>query len=323
MRRKIALDLAVLVVVMLGTGAVVLTISSGSASEESPLTSVRATPTPVRTPEPTAVGPVAILVGAGDIAECDRHEDELTADVLERIPGTVFTLGDNAYPDGTSRDFEDCYGPTWGRPSIKERTRPAVGDNEYDTPGASGYFKYFGPAAGEAPSGYYGYDAGAWRVYVLNSECREAGGCEKGSPQEAWLLSDLEAEPRECVLAMWHEPLFSSSSGGGRSSMRNLWRVLQEAGAELVLSAHHHAYERFDPQTGGGIADPERGIVQIVAGTAGGDPEEFGSPSPNSVVRQSRVFGVLRLELAPGSYAFEFITVAGPEFSDQGSGMCH
>lgn len=318
-----------LAVVVTGTGAVVVAINSRSSTSESPSAPIRPsgfvgpTATAPRSADPSPVGRVAVLVGAGDIAECERHEDELTADLLERLPGTVFTLGDNAYPDGTSRDFETCYGPTWGRPSIKERTRPTVGDNEYDTPGASSYFEYFGAAAGEETGGYYAYDAGAWRVYVLNSECREAGGCENGSPQEAWLLNDLAAEPRECVLAMWHEPLFTSSPSGGRSSMRNLWRVLHEAGAELVLSAHHHAYERFDPQTGGGIADTERGIVQIVAGTGGGDPEEFAAPAPNSVVRQSGVFGLLRLDLAPGSYSFEFITVGGPEFNDQGTGVCH
>jgi hypothetical protein len=274
--------------------------------------------------ESPTTGDVAVLVGAGDIADCERHEDSLTADLLETIPGTVFTLGDNAYPDGSISDFEKCYGPAWGRQGIKERTRPAVGDNEYDTPGAAGYFTYFGDAAGDPATGYYAYDAESWRVYVLNSECGSVGGCGEGSAQEAWLLQDLAAEPRDCVLAMWHDPYFSSGpSGGGSSATRNLWRVLSEAGAELVLSGHDHIYERFDAQTGDGHADPERGMVQFVVGTGGGDPDRIQTVAPNSLVRKRGVYGVLRLELGPGAYDFEFISVAGPQFTDRGSGECH
>jgi acid phosphatase type 7 len=102
-----------------------------------------------------------VLVGAGDIGDRERNEDELTADALERIPGTVFTLGDHAYPDASRERFEKCYGPTWGRPSIKDRTRPTPGDDDYDTPGAAPYFEYFGEAAGDPATGYYAYDAGA------------------------------------------------------------------------------------------------------------------------------------------------------------------
>ena len=265
----------------------------------------------------------AVLVGAGDIAECARFEDELTADLIETIPGIVFTLGDNANPDGTLTEFEECYGPTWGRPGIKERTRPTIGDNEYNTSGAVGYFTYFGDAAGEPGTGYYTYDAGAWRIYVLNSECRQVGGCGEGSPQESWLLDDLAAEPRRCVLAMWHHPYFTSGrSFGGSSSTRNLWRILQAAGAELVLSGSDHHYERFEPQTGAGDADPD-GIVQFVVGTGGSEGDDLRVDAPHSVARAFDVFGVLRLELGPRGYAFEFISVAGPEFSDSGTGKCN
>ena len=268
-------------------------------------------------------GDVAVLVGAGDIADCARFEDELTADLVETIPGIVFTLGDNANPDGTHTEFEACYGPTWGRPGIKERTRPTVGDNDYNTAGAEGYFMYFGDAAGEPETGYYAYDAGAWRIYVLNTECRQVGGCGNGSPQESWLLEDLAAEPRRCVLAMWHHPYFTSGpSFGGSSSTRNLWRILQTAGAELVLSGSDHHYERFEPQTGAGDADPE-GIVQFVVGTGGSRPGDLHVDAPHSAVRALDVFGVLRLELGPRGYAFEFISVAGPDFSDSGTAECH
>src|SRR4030067_1654024 len=88
-----------------------------------------------------------VLVGAGDIANCSHTRDESTAQLLDGIAGTVFTLGDNAYPDGTPTQFNDCYGPTWGR--HKARTRPAPGNHDYNTAGAAGYYTYFG--AGAAP----------------------------------------------------------------------------------------------------------------------------------------------------------------------------
>ena len=84
---------------------------------------------------------IETLVGAGDIASCSYNRDEKTAKLLDNIPGTVFTAGDNAYSSGTFNQFQNCYGPTWGR--HKARTFPSVGNHEYSTSGASGYFQYF------------------------------------------------------------------------------------------------------------------------------------------------------------------------------------
>jgi uncharacterized protein YjdB len=93
------------------------------------------------------VSPSAVLVGAGDIAHCGSQGDEATAALLDGIAGTVITLGDNAYEHGTLAEYNNCYQPSWGR--HKARTRPAVGNHEYVTPGASGYFDYYGGGAGQ------------------------------------------------------------------------------------------------------------------------------------------------------------------------------
>lgn len=325
-----------IVAIALGAGLVVTgiihptpvgpTASGGPTARATPQRSDRPGASARRSvePAPTAVeGETAILVGAGDIADCERSEDEVTANLLEEIAGTVFTLGDNAYPDGTRRNFEECYGPTWGRPDIKNRTRPAAGDEDYDTQGAVPYYEFFGDAAGRPTEGYYAYDAGTWRVYVLNSNCASVRGCGDGSPQLAWLEGDLAANPRDCVLAMWHHPYFTSGpSEGGDATVRNFWRVLSEAGAELALSGHDHVYERFAPQTAEGDQDPD-GLVQIVVGTGGADPDRFHTLGPNSIVRERGIFGVLVLRLQPGAYEWEFITVAGREFTDTGRAECH
>ena len=269
-------------------------------------------------------GAGAVLVGAGDIAPCTEDGDAATAELLATLDGTVFTLGDNAYENGSPREFRDCYGPTWGSASIKDRTRPTAGNHDYQTRGAAGYFEYFGAAAGDPAEGWYAYDAGAWRIYVLNSNCGEIGGCQAGSAQERWLRDDLAANPRDCVAAMWHHPRFSSGAEHGSDPVTtDLWQALQDAGAELVLAGHEHSYERFGPQTAAGEADEQHGLVEFVVGTGGRDLYAFGETQPNSVVRANDTSGVLRLTLAKDGYAFEFGPVAGSSFSDAGSGRCH
>src|SRR2546426_879209 len=113
-----------------------------------------------------ATGTDPVLVGAGDIASCTSPGDEATAAILDTIDGVVFAAGDNAYPNGATADYAGCYAPSWGR--HKSRTRPAPGNHEYQTPGAAGYFAYFGASAGDPATGYYSFDLGAWHVIALN-----------------------------------------------------------------------------------------------------------------------------------------------------------
>src|SRR6516162_3872456 len=155
----------------------------------------------------------AVLIGAGDIADCSNLSGaEATAKLLEANPGTVMALGDLAYPNGTPEDFK-CYDRTWGR--VKDRTRPAVGNHEFHSAGATYYFRYFGAAAGDPKTGYYSYELGSWHVVVLNSECKEIGGCQAGSPQEKWLREDLAKHHTDCTVAYLHKPRFSSGLNHG------------------------------------------------------------------------------------------------------------
>jgi hypothetical protein len=260
-----------------------------------------------------------VFVGAGDIADCGTTQDELTAQLLDNIPGTVYTVGDNAYPNGSANDYNNCYQPTWGR--HKARTHPAVGDNEYSTSGASGYFNYFGAAAGNPGQGYYSYNLGGWHIITLNSNCSQIGGCGPSSPQGQWLQADLAANPSACILAIHHEALFSSK--GGDIDLRDLWVPLYQAGADVVLSGHRHMYERFAQQNPDGVADPGRGIRQFVVGTGGsGLTSAPTSILPNSQVRNNTAHGVLKLTLHPTSYDWQFVPIAGQTFTDSGSTQC-
>jgi hypothetical protein len=266
--------------------------------------------------------PAAVLVGAGDIADCkDLSGAEATAKLLDQLPGTIMAVGDLAYPDGSKENFT-CYDKTWGR--VKSRTRPAPGNHEFHSAGATPYFDYFGPAAGDFKTGYYSYELGTWHIIVLNSECQDVGGCAAGSPQEKWLRADLAKHPAACTLAYWHKPLFSSGGAHGNDlTVKPLFQTLYEAGADVVVNGHDHDYERFAPQTPDGAVDSARGIREFVAGTGGKNHRPFGEPKPNSELRDATAFGVLELTLKPNSYDWQFIPEAGKSFTDSGSGTCH
>ncbi len=277
-------------------------------------------PTPVPTP-PSGSSGDPTLVGAGDIAICGNPGAEATAKLLDKIPGTIFTAGDNSNDSGTASEYANCFNPAWGR--HKARIRPAVGNHDYLSPNAAPYFAYFGAAAGDPNKGYYSYDVGSWHVVVINSNCSKAGGCKAGSPQEQWLKADLAAHPSKCTLAVWHHPRFSSGQQGNYVSMQDIWQALYTAGAELVINGHDHVYERFAPQDPSGRADPSRGIREFIVGTGGASHNPFKSPIANSEVRIKDVFGLLKLTLQAGSYSWQFVPEAGKTQSDSGSTACH
>src|SRR5215211_8284888 len=137
-----------------------------------------------------------VVVAAGDIASCESNGDEATAHLLARIGGTVLTLGDNAYEEGTAANFRQCYDPSWGH--YKARTRPAPGNHDYSggevaIGTAKGYFGYFRKFAGFPGKGYYSYNLGRWHLISLNSNCAEVDHCLSSSPQMRWLKANLAA----------------------------------------------------------------------------------------------------------------------------------
>ena len=272
---------------------------------------------------PAAAQDHPVLLAVGDIAGCNSTGDEATAAILDRTPGVIATLGDNAYPDGTAADFANCFEPSWGR--HKARIRPTPGNHEYRTPGAAGYYGYFGAAAGDPSKGYYSYDLGSWHVIALNSECWAVGGCGPGSPQDTWLRADLAANSADCTLAYWHHPRFSSGSQASDTRTAALWQALYEANADLVLVGHAHDYERFAPQAPDGTRDDARGIRQIVVGTGGKSHHFFPSSTflPNSEVQNDTAYGVLELTLRPRGYGWRFVPEGTATFTDSGSESCH
>jgi acid phosphatase type 7 len=261
------------------------------------------------------------LVGAGDIASCSQNSDSATAKLLGNIPGTVFTLGDNVYPSGTITQFANCYDPTWGR--HKARTKPTLGNHDYNTSGSSAYFNYFGARAGARGKGYYSYDRGAWHIVALNSNCDKVGGCGIDSPQGRWLRNDLANNPSRCTLAYFHDPLYSSGTGSNAPEVKPFWNTLYNRGGDIILAGNAHRYERYAKITPGG-ARSAKGIRQFIVGTGGEPGGDYNGPDhPEMQVMKRNTPGVLKLNLHADSYAWKFVPVAGKTFTDSGTDPCH
>lgn len=288
---------------LLGLAAAIVVIGAAACGHTSP-----------SAPSPPATA-INVLIGAGDIADCGPGTRQ-TAALIAATPGVVFTAGDNAYPNGSAEDFARCYEPTWG--AFKNRTRPAPGNHDYGTAGAAAYFQYFGSNAGPDNRGYYSYEIGSWHVISLNSNV-PAGA---GSPQEQWLRSDLESHAAACTVAYWHHPLFSSGPHGNSTSMRDIWRALYAAGADIVINGHDHDYERFALQDPDGHADPVHGIREFVVGTGGAERYSRETTARNSEVWNGTSWGVLKLTLSSGSYSWEFLPASVGGSHDSGSGTC-
>jgi Calcineurin-like phosphoesterase len=315
-RRRALILLALAVLALAWVRAA--TSASPQVDERRPAASPGGT-TPGAGAKPAGGAAHQVVAAAGDIApdEAGGHDRNTSDQVLAINPDAVLTLGDNQYPDGALEDFQRYYDASWGR--FKEKTRPTPGNHDYQTYEAAGYFAYFGAAARPDGTSYYSFDLGGWHLVSLDSNVDH----DAGSPQEQWLRADLAATTKRCVLAYWHHPRFSSGTEHGNDeSVGPFWSDLYEAKADVVINGHEHQYERFGPQDPGATADPE-GIREFVVGTGGRSLYEFGSPDPNSQVRDNSNYGVLELTLHPRSYGWRFLSESGAVVDAGGPVACH
>lgn len=242
----------------------------------------------------------------------------------------VLALGDLLAPDTTLYDFERSYAPSWGH--FKRITLPVVGNHEYASDGARGYFEYFnGPGAASGPAGktrlgWHRTRLGRWLLIGLNSNCRRVD-CGGRSRQAKWLRRTIRkdrrsSKPSRCVLAFWHHPRFSSGRHGNTYDTGAFWRILRNRGADVVLNGHDHLYERFLALAPSGAPDPG-GITQFTVGTGGRSLFSFpGDPHPGSAARAAGHFGILRLRLLPNAFRWIFIATTG-QILDAGVQPCN
>lgn len=274
-----------------------------------------------------SAAPAPVVAAVGDIAcpasapvtaiECRQWQ---VADAIATAdPDSVWILGDIQYPNAALADFQSSFDKSFGR--FRQIWRPSPGNHEYDTPGASGYFDYFGAAAGARDRGYYSFNVGRWHVVSLNSNCKIVA-CDAKSAQAEWLKQDLAKNGRECTAAIYHHPLYSSGAEHGSDPVaRPLWRILQSRKAEIVVNGHEHDFEAFKRQDENGKADRKGGLQQFVVGTGGKSAYPFAAILPNTLARQTGDFGFLKLRLMPRKYSWRFIDENGAVLH-RGVGNC-
>ena len=313
------------------------TTTTATTTTTTTTTTTIPTTTTTTTTVPASGDPV--IAAAGDIA-CDPASSSFNgglgtssscrelyvSDLLVNAGlAAVLPLGDVQYEVGSLSQFQNSYDRSWGR--VKSITRPSVGNHDYLTSGAAGYFQYFGAAAGDPAKGYYSYDIGAWHLIALNSNCSKAGGCGAGSPQEVWLRNDLAAHPSRCTLAYWHHPRWNAGQFTDDAQSDALVRALYAAGADVILAGHDHDYQRYAPQDPSGNLDTANGIRQFIAGTGGKNhmpsSYSFNMAKRNLEVANRDTFGVLKLTLHATSYDWQFVPEPGKSFTDSGTGQCH
>ena len=303
------------------------------------------TPTPAASPTPgptQVVGASNTLLLAGDICKHNYGSTDYTANckktgdlirsILVTNPGaTVQTLGDNVNNDGGTSAYDtqytDLYSPNWG--SFLNVTRAVMGNHDtYAPSGTQPYYDYFGTTAGPNPGGYYSYDIGSnWHVIALNAQCSQAGGCSTSSPQYKWLAADLASNTRKCVLAVWHQPRWTSGRHSDDATSAPWWDLLYQYKVDIVANGHNHNYERFN------LIDPNEqaaadGIREFIVGTGGAPADGYSyTTNPldlNEAIRnQTGVYGVLKLTLGDNVYSWNYLPAAGYSFTDSGTTLCH
>ncbi|CUR54061.1 putative Alkaline phosphatase [metagenome] len=263
------------------------------------------------------------VAAAGDVA-CRPGEEPTrttcrqpaTARLIRRLDvAKVLALGDLQYEDGSNAGFLRSYDASWG--DFKDRTLPVPGNHEYKTSGARGYYRYFGDTTVPTP-GYSVVTVGAWKLYLLNSNCDEIDCvAERG-----WFDAAMAADPSECTAMVMHHPRYSSGlEHGSDASLAPFWKIAYAHHVDLALAGHDHDYERFAPMDAHRHVRARRGITSFVVGTGGKSLYHRGSRAAGTRYFRADKFGVLLLTLREGAFSWRFRTISGTA-RDAGSRAC-
>jgi hypothetical protein len=243
------------------------------------------------------------MVAIGDAVNGTPEEHLLADRIATWSPNLLSYLGD-VYEGGSPYEFDNWYGDPAGLGRFRDITNPTVGNHEYVTPGAAGYFDFW-----DNIPHYYSYDVAGWHVVTLDSSL-EYNQLAPGTAQYDWLAADLAANRARCTIVTTHHPRFAPSPGAERSGLAAVWSLLAARRVTLALAGHIHHYERWKPLDGRGTPDP-RGVTQLIAGAGGHQltPPEQGDP--RIAATSAGVSGALVLDLGATDVSFNYLTTDG------------
>lgn len=252
----------------------------------------------------------------GDTGWCGSPANGPLSRLLDRFDGEIFLAGDLAYPNGTIEDFRNCFEPSFGR--FKPRMRAAPGNHDYvASASADPYFNYFGERSGPNRLGYYSFRTAEWTVLMLNSNVPIG----RNSQQFAYVRNVMQQAPTRCTMAVMHHPFDSSGPNGPHPMLRDIWELMYNLGADVVIAGHDHVYERFAPVDASQKRDDAKGIRQFTVGTGGASLYNRARAAQQSELFIPN-FGLLRLKLDPALYEWQFMDMNG-NVLDRGLSVCH
>jgi hypothetical protein len=247
-----------------------------------------------------APGANLVVAAVGDGAGGDLNTTLVANMINTWSPNLFLYLGD-VYEKGSYTEFSNWYDGTFG--AFRSITDPVIGNHEYGTRKAAGYYWYWN----NEPN-YYSFDAGGWHFIALNSTSQFQA--INWNAQLAWLQSDLAAHAGACIVAFWHHPLYNIGPEDASLRVQDFWTPLVNARATLVLNGHDHDYQRWLALDANG--NPAAGgLTEIVAGTGGHSAQYFIKTDPRVAASKNGVFGALQLSLSPSAAQFKYYTVSG------------
>jgi hypothetical protein len=250
-------------------------------------------------------GPLARFAVIADYGVDTRDEMDVARLVKGERPDYVLTIGDNNYPSGEAMtidanigqyysSFIGGYHGKYGAGSATNRFWPCLGNHDwYSTTGAQPYIDYFPALPGNHR--YYDVAIGTIHFFCVDSDPHEPDGIGANSTQAQWLKAALAASTECFNVVYFHHPAYSSADPlFVEPQMR--W-PFKDWGADIVLTAHAHNYERLRVD----------GMTYVVDGLGGAlNRFEFPQIQPESLVRYNATFGALFAEVFDGDLLFTF-----------------
>ena len=192
------------------------------------------------------------------------HENPRTNTQLDLHPGQAYmdiflTTGDNAYKSGSNKQFQAGFFSPYADILRNVPVWPVYGNHDarrwafYDIFSLPEQAQSGGVASGT--ESYYSFDYSNVHIVILDSQDSDM---DHNGKMLHWLKQDLkyyqENTKLQWLIVAFHHPPYSKGShnsddigdSGGRlvEARENLLPVIEQAGADLVLTGHSHMYER-------------------------------------------------------------------------------
>lgn len=245
------------------------------------------------------------------------NAEEVSTLVHNWEPDFIITMGDNNYlsrPIDQNvgiyyHDFIYPYVGEYGEGADINRFFPSLGNHAWDVGDIQYYFDYFELPGNER---YYDFVWGPVHFFALNSNEQEPDGITADSVQAQWLQERMTASTAPWQVVYFHHPPYSSdgnthlatASDGSTyrsyGSRPDLQWPFAEWGADAVLTAHSHFYERLE-------AD---GVMYFINGLV--LPRwfsDFGEPVPESQFRYNEIAGTQLITATECELTFEFYNI--------------